>query len=150
MAVESVQRKDRNPNIHYYQEAAAGAANAFYLGDLVQVDGSGELVIASSTNILGIAQKTATGTASTEIPVDVLSSKDEVSVPYKASATAEGLALDTVDFDFTPGAQVVDESGGSVDAVIIDHDEHDPWTTVSGRLIVRILSSALQTEDTHR
>ncbi len=150
MAVESVQRKSRNPNIHYYQEAAAGSANAFYVGDLVKVDGSGELIIADSTNILGIAQKTATGTASTEIPVDVLGSGDEVSVPYKASATAEGLALDSVDFTFTPGAQTVSESGGSVDAVVIDHDEGDPWGTTSGRLIVRMLSSALQTEDTHR
>lgn len=150
MATESVIRKKGNPNVHHYQEAAAGVANAFYAGDLVKVDSVGELVIATAGAILGIALKTATGTASTEIPVDVLGSMDEVSVKYKASATAEALALDMVDFTFTANAHTVDETGATTDAVVIDHDGEDAWGTTSGRLIVRIVSSALQTDDAHR
>lgn len=146
----SVIRKDRNPNVHYYQEAAAGSANDFYAGDLVQVDSAGELIIATASNILGIALKTATGTASTEIPVDVLGDMDEISVKYKASATAEGLALDLVDFTFTAGAHTVNETGATTGAIVIDHDEHDPWGTTSGRLIVRILPASLQSGAAHR
>jgi hypothetical protein len=149
--VRSVSRVVGPPNIHYYQEAAAGLINAFHPGDLVKLNAAGELVIASAGVILGIAEKTATGTASTEIPVDVISADEEFIAKYKAAATAEALAQDIADFTFTvstTAGHTLDESGATTDARIVDHDPRDPWTTSGGRLIIRFLDSALQMGET--
>jgi hypothetical protein len=149
--VRSITRHTGVPNIHYYQEATAGSANAFYAGDLVQMDSSGELVIASSGVILGIAEKTATGTASTEIPVDVVSADEEFIGKYTSSATSEALAQDLGDFTFTVSAtagHTIAVGGSDADLRIVDHDPRDPWTTSGGRLIIRFLDSALQMGET--
>ena len=149
--IRSVSRVTGVPNIHYFQEASGGSANAFYVGDLVKIDASGELVIATAGVILGIAEKVATGTASTEIPVDVISADEEFVAKYKASATAEALAQDIADFTFTVSStagHTLDESGATTDVRIVDHDPRDKWTTSGGRLIVRFLDSALQMGET--
>ena len=149
MAKKSVWRKYGNPMIIEKEEAAAGSANAFYAGDLVQIDSSGELVIASTGSIWGIALKTATGTASTRIPVDVLSSNDIISVKYKAAATTEALANDVVDFTFTANGHTVDEGSATTDAIVVREDPQTGFAT-SGRLLVRIKESALQTFDVNK
>jgi len=149
--VRSVSRVVGPQNIHYYQEASGGSVNAFHPGDLVKLDAAGELVIATAGAILGIAEKTATGTASTEIPVDLISADEELIAKYKAAATAVALAQDIADFTFTvstTAGHTLDESGAATDVRIVDHDPRDAWTTSGGRLIVRFLDSALQMGET--
>jgi len=140
MAIVSNKRVKGTPNVHFYQEAAAGSANDFQVGDLVKFDTSGELVIATASNILGIALKAATGTASTEIPVDVLMG-DEFSAVWTSEATTETLLNDIADFTFTTGAQVL-TGAGTTDCVVVDFD--DPVGTSGGRVIVKIIPASQQ------
>ena len=139
----SCKRVTGSPNIHFYQEAAAGAADAFRIGDLVQLDSSGELIIASAGKILGIAHKTATGTASTEIPVDVLSQHDEFIATWTAEATSEAHIGSICDFTFTVGAHTL-ASGGTTDVVMVDFASGSPVGTTSGKVIVRVIPAASQ------
>ena len=149
--VRSVTRVTGSPNIHYYQEASAGSANAFYAGDLVQLDAAGELVIADGTAILGIAEKTATGTASTEIPVDVISA-EELFIMKSSETTLEAHAQDfgaiTFTLSATAGHTVASGGANTDECRIIDHHPADPWGTLNGRLIVKFLDAELQMGET--
>ena len=140
MAIVSCKRVKGSPNIHYYQEAAAATANMFQRGDLVKLDTSGELVLATSGVILGIVGSAATSTDSTYHPVDVLMG-DEFSAVWTAEATTETLLNDIADFTFTTGAQVL-TSAGTTDCIVVDFD--DPVGTTSGRVIVKLMPAAMQ------
>ncbi len=146
-SVPSVERVTGSPNIHFYPEATTGSALDFYANDLVKLDSTGGVIIATSGSMLGIVQRNAPGDGS-EIEVDVLDGTEEVSGIYKASSTAQTLVSDIVDFTFTVSAtagHTLDESGATTDAIVIDHDTRDEWGTTSGRLTVRIFPTALQT-----
>ena len=144
MAIVSNKRVKGSPNVHQYQEAAGGSADDFQVGDLVKFDTSGELVIATAGAILGIALKSATGTASTYIPVDVLAPETEFSAVWTSEATTETLLNDIADFTFTTGAQVL-TGAGTTDAIVVDFD--DPVGDTSGRVIVRLIPAASQLGD---
>ena len=147
--VPSVERVTGSPNIHFYPEASTGSANDFYANDLVKFDSTGGRIIATGNGdgtIMGIVQANAPGDGS-DLPVDVLDGTEEVSVKYKASATAQTLVRDIVDFTFTVSAtagHTVDESGATTDALVIDHDVRDEWGVSGGRLLVKIFPTALQ------
>ena len=138
----SVERIAGNPQITYAEEAEAGAANAFYAGDLVKCNGDGELVIATAGAMWGIAKRTATGTASTKIPVELLSSSNLYRVKYHTDATSEALVGDTLDFTFTAGAHTVDEDSATTDVECVQLDPRD-GAVASGRLIVRFLETGI-------
>ena len=140
MAIVSCKRVKGSPNIHYYQEAAAATANMFQRGDLVKLDTSGELVLATAGAILGIVGSAATSTDSTYHPVDVLMG-DEFSIPWTAEATTETLLNDIADVTFTTGAQVL-TGGGTTDCVVVDFD--DDVGTSGGRVIARVIPAAQQ------
>jgi hypothetical protein len=67
----SIERLTGKPLIREFT-CTAGSANAFYKGDLVQLDASGTLAIGATTAWLGIAGKAHDGTATTKIPVDII------------------------------------------------------------------------------
>ena len=140
MAIVSCKRVKGSPNIHYYQERAAGSANECQRGDLVGLNTSGELILGAAGVILGIIQSNFTGTASTEHAVDVLMG-DEFSIPWTAEATTETLLNDVADVTFTTGAQVL-TGAGTTDCVVVDFD--DPVGTTSGRVIVKVIPAAQQ------
>lgn len=128
------------PQVVPVEEAAAGAANAFYDGDLVKAT-AGELVIATAGVILGIARKTATGTASTKIDVELIN-LNEIYVAVYTGTTAEALIGDVLDFTFTAGAHTLDESGATTDVYCVGLHPAD-GLLASGRLLVRFFSSLL-------
>jgi len=138
----SVERIAGNPQITEAEEAAAGSANDFYAGDLVQTDSNGELVIATTDNNWGIAKRAATGTAGTKIPVELISSSNLYVVKYHTDATSEALIGDTLDFTYTAGAHTVDESGATTDVECVKLDPRD-GAVASGRLIVRFLETSI-------
>ena len=140
MAIVSCKRVIGSPNIREYDEDNALSANDFQVGDLVALNTDGELVLGTAGNILGIAQKAATGTDDTKIPVDVLLG-DSFSIPWTAEATTETLLNDIADVTFTTGAQVL-TGGGTTDCVVCDFD--DPVGTSGGRVIVRVIPAAQQ------
>ena len=123
------------PHVVQIQEAAAGSANDFYIGDLVKAT-DGELVIATAQTILGIARKTATGTASTEIPVELLNINTIYTANYTASATAETLIGDILDFTFTAGAHYL-STGGTTDTYCVGLHPRDAVGTSGGRVLFR-------------
>jgi hypothetical protein len=137
----SVELKSGNPQVVQIQEAAAGSANDFYAGDLVKTNTDGELVIATAGAIMGIARRAATGTASTEIPVELISADNLYVAKYKAAATTEALVGDVV--DFTAGAHTLDESGASLDADVVGLDPRDALGTSGGRLVIRFDPNAI-------
>jgi hypothetical protein len=139
----SVELKSGNPQVVQIQEAAAGSANDFYAGDLVKTNTDGELVIATAGAIMGIARRAATGTASTEIPVELISADNLYVAKYKASATTEALVGDVVDFTFTAGAHTLDESAASTDADVVGLDPRDALGTSGGRLVIRFDPNAI-------
>ena len=92
--------------------------------------------------------KSATGTASTKIPVILIDPGHVYSMKYKASATAESLIGQEADIVYTAGAHTIDEaSAGDNQLDIVGLDSRDAVTTSGGRLLVRFRSAALI--DTH-
>jgi len=113
-----------------------GAANAFYCGDIVKTDGSGLVLIADADNLFGIARTTAAGSSATA-QVELFNPCSVYKVYYKASAITAALVGDTIDMtDFTPGAQLWDETGATTDAVVVELI--DPVDTVGGAIGVVI------------
>ena len=135
----SCRRKTGNPNIYEYEGRAAGAANEVQPGDLVKLDSNGEIVIATTGAILGIALKAASTTDSTLIPVDVLRSGDVFSIPLNTT-TAENNRGAEAAFTFTTGAQVV--TVGSGDCYIVGHDTIDAFKD-GGRVLVTVKATSL-------
>lgn len=123
------------------EEAAASSANDWYDGDLVKANSSGELIIATAGVILGISRKSATGVASTEIPVELLN-PNEIYVAVYVGTTAEALIGDLLDFTFTAGAHTLSESGATTDVYCVGLYPQD-GALASGRLLVRFLSALL-------
>lgn len=128
------------PQVVQIQEAAGGSANDHYDGDLVKT-ASGELAIATAGVILGIGRKTATGVASTYIPVELLNLNEIYVSRYYAAVTAEALIGDCLDYTFTAGAHTLNESSATTDVYCVGL--LDPVGTTSGRLLVRFYSALL-------
>lgn len=124
------------------QEAAGGSANDFYDRDCVKCDSSGELVIATAGYIQGIALKTATGTASTVIPLELINLNEIYVVRYHTDATSEALIGDCLDFTFTAGAHTLEESSATTDVYCVGLHPND-GAVASGRLLVRFYASIL-------
>ena len=137
----SCYRVTGSPNIHEYPESADTALD-FYANDLVQINTDGEVAVATAGVIYGIAKKNATGVQGTLIPVDILTQSCEFSAKYKAAATDDSLVTDILDFTFTAGAHTLDETGATTDVVCVDHGV-DAWGVSGGRLICRLLASAV-------
>ena len=135
-------RKTGNPNIHEYQNRASAVANEFQPGDLVRLDGNGELILAAAGHIFGICHKAASATDGTLIPVDVLRLTDEISIPCNTT-TAEANIGTNGTLTATTGAQTVTSAGGGTDFYIVDLDSIDAVTKDGGRLICRVLPAAL-------
>lgn len=130
-----------NPQVVEIQEAAAGSANDFYDGDLVKIT-SGELVIGTAGAFMGIARKTATGTASTEIPVELL---DVHSIftgrVASGTTTAETYLGDILDYTFTAGAHTL-AIGGTTDVYCVGLHPVD-GALAGGRILYRFLGTLL-------
>ncbi len=118
----SVRRLTGKPNIFVYYQASGGSANAWYAGDLVKLDGNGALVIATSGNNLGIAQKTADGTTTTAIPVDVIMSDgSQFAMRLTSGTCAVSDKGEIADITYTAGAHVLASLAGTTDTVVLDN-----------------------------
>jgi hypothetical protein len=115
-----------------------GATQTFHPGDLVKLDTSGYVVIATSGAITGIACQHATGTTAATIEWEPICFDAIYSAHYKASATAQTLVGDCLDFTtLTVGAHSLDESGATTDVYCVGLDSRDPVATSGGRLLVK-------------
>ncbi len=120
-----------------------GATQAFHPGDLVTIDTSGYVIIATAGSIAGIARQHATGTTGANIEWEPICADAVYSAKYKASATAQSLVGDCLDFTFTVAAHTLDESGATTDVYCVGLDPRDAVTTSGGRLLVRFFGTLL-------
>ena len=138
-----VKRISGSPNIRG-DYTMASATPSVAQGDLVKLDGSGLVVIATAASILGIMRSADPSSTSTKVLIDVIvPDHSEFVIKYKASATAAALKTDYAGLTFTTTAITVDDTA-SGDVVIQDLDPRDAVGTSGGRLICRFIPSALQ------
>lgn len=124
------------------QEAAASSANDWRANDLVKCNTSGELVIATAGDILGIALEAASGVASTRIPIGLLNLNEIYVSRYHTDAVTEALIGDCLDYTFTVGAHTLEESSATTDVYCVGTHPID-GLVASGRLLVRFYSGLL-------
>lgn len=106
------QLREGPPCIKYFQQSGS-TANEFYPGDPVKFS-SGKIVIATDgANVLGIAAKAATGTASTWIPVHLLSLEQIWSIGVDSATTPAITSHVGVNYTLTisAGATVLNVAG---------------------------------------
>jgi hypothetical protein len=106
MAYESVKRITGKPVLLPYLCTNANAAE-FKKGDLVKLDGSGTLVVATSGAILGIAQSDNPASATTYIDVDIITPNGDLFEMKKATANAVSDHGEIHTVTFTAGAHTV-------------------------------------------
>ena len=111
------------------------ATQAYKVGDLVQFETAGRIIVATAGSISGIATTKAKGTADTVTSVELLSPDKVYIAYYKASAITQALIGDCLDFVFDVGAHYLDESSATTDVYCVGL--YDPVGTVGGRLLVR-------------
>jgi hypothetical protein len=128
------------PQAFVYPEGGSNN-QAFKAGDLVKFV-SGKVEIATSGAIDGIARTDANGDTDEDVVVELINLDSVYTARYTASATAQTLVGDILDFTFTLGAHVLDESGATTDVVCVQLDPRDPVTTSGGRLYVKFLAGA--------
>ncbi len=137
MASVELFRGDPGPTIICLEHTTAGG---FKDGDLVKLT-SGYVQIATAGVIAGIAHKDASGTAATEIPVELINPISTYRAAYHTDATAQTLVGDLLDFTFTAGAHTLEESGATTDVYCVGLI--DAAGTTSGKLEVRFLGALL-------
>lgn len=125
-----------------------GATQTFDAGDLVKIDTSGYLVVATAGAISGIARSNATGTTGAAVEWEPICADAVYSAKYKASATSQSLVGDCLDFTFTIGGHTLDESGATTDVYCVGLDPRDASGTTSGRLLVRFYGTLLTSTGT--
>jgi hypothetical protein len=133
------------PQVIVFPEHAT--SGSFSAGDLVKIATNGKVQIATAGVITGIARRGYSGTEDTNIEVELIDPNAIYSARYKASATAQSLAGDLLDFTFTVGAHTLDEGSATTDVYCVGLDPRDGAAT-SGRLLVRFLGALLTASGT--
>ncbi len=137
-----VERLTGSPNIREYTCTSATAS--FALNDLVKLDSSGTLVIATTGNILGIAKTKDPASLTTKVLVDVIyPDNSRFALRYKAAETAVSLGGEAATLTFTTTAITADD-GGTTDVVIQEVDTREAVGTSGGLLIVTFKPAVLQ------
>lgn len=116
-------------------EEGASPGN-FADGDLVETDSSGQIVIATAGDIVGIARDGYTGTQGTKIPVELIN-PNELYVMTSGGTTNQNQVGLMVDITYTAGAHTVGTTAGSADEVTIMQLHPADGAVASGRVIVR-------------
>lgn len=112
-----------------------GTGQTFHAGDLVDLDTSGNVIIATAGNIQGIARQHATGTNGSLIDWEPIACDGIYVASYHTDETAQALIGDCLDFTFTVGAHTLDEDSATTDCYCVGL--RDPAGTASGRLLIR-------------
>ncbi len=117
------------------------SAGSFEIGDLVAFDSNGQVVIATSGVIDGIAETSATGTQSITIQVNLIDPNTIYIANYKSASATQTLVGDCLDFTFTAGAHTLDESGADTDCYCVGLA--DPEDSTSARLLIRFYGTLM-------
>ena len=131
-------------------EYTQGATPAFDAGDLVTVDSTGTILIASSDGVyLGIARKDSDTVAGYKVPVELLNANSIYSVRLATTAVGDTCAAASTTLigdgvgvvQFTRSAQMWTDTS-VLSGVVVGLDPRESTTgVVAGRILVRFLSS---------
>lgn len=142
----SVERLSGTPNVHLYTDTSG--TGAYNKGDLVRIDTSGTLVIATdvdATNaqgILGIAMADAPGDTTTKTPVDVITSDGSTFVMKSTDTTSAAYNGCYHAITFTKGAHTVAAGAGH----FVQIGLYDAAGATKARIIGTFAPSVLQAE----
>jgi hypothetical protein len=144
MATIGFQLAYGNPEVRMIGEGA-GAANSFYVGDLVYLAAGLVTVVADDATIYGVAGANASGTTGTLVPVYVIDPSQTWIAEADATTTA-AYAGEDYGLNVTAGSMSVDIAETTNPAVVIkDLDPRDGATTGSGgRVLINFLPKVLQ------
>jgi len=129
------------PQVLTFPEHAT--SGSFSAGDLVKIATNGKVQIATDGVITGIARRGYSGTENTVQEVELIDPNAIYSARYKASATAQSLAGDCLDFTFTVGGHTLNETSATTDVYCVGLDPRDAVGTSGGRLLVRFFGTLL-------
>lgn len=135
-----VKRLTGKPCVREY--LCASASPAFVAGDLVKLDSSGTLVIATAGTILGIAKRKHPSSTSIKVPVDIISPEGEFLI-HAASTTATTDVGDILDILPTTTA-VTTTTDSQHDVVVKALWPGDAVGTSGGRYIVSFSAGSCQ------
>lgn len=142
----SVERITGKPNVRLYKDTSGTAA--YYKGDLVRLDTSGTLVIATdadATNgagILGIAMMDSPASTTTNVPVDIITSDGSLFVMKSTDTTSVAYNGCYHAITLTSGAHTVAAGAGHFVQVGL----WDAAGATKARIIGTFAPSALQAE----
>ncbi len=142
----SCERISGKPNVHLYKTTSATLA--FYKGDLVRLDTSGTLVIATDTDatnaqgILGIANAPDPESTSVDVPVDVITSDGSTFVMKSTDTTAVAYNGCYHAITFTAGAHTVAAGAGH----FVQLGLRDAAGATKARIVGTFAPSVLQAE----
>jgi len=143
----SCERISGTPNIHKYLCTNASATE-FYAGDLVRLDGSGTLVIAAdggataTAGILGIAMEGNPASATTYIPVDIITGDSSMFMMHSTETAASTQLGEMHAITFTAGAHTLTSGSGPFIAL----DYLDAIGTTTPRIVGKFADIDLQAE----
>jgi hypothetical protein len=116
----SVQRLTGTPVRKEYTCTNA-TATEFYRGDLVKLDGSGTLVVATSGSILGIAEENHPGSVTGKVTVDIIVPDGSLFAMTVSGSTAVSDLGEIQTITFTAGAHTIaDGSNDFIPVALID------------------------------
>ena len=124
-------------------EVQEGTTAASYeAGDLVRFDDTGQIILATTVQIAGIATLAATGSAGSASDVQVMELLDPnalytITAPT-ATATAQTIVGNDVNIAFTVGAHVVETTSSSPEIIIMGIYPGD-LAVAGGRYIVKFI-----------
>jgi hypothetical protein len=121
------------------------SAGSYEAGDLVYFDSSGQIIIATTGKIAGIATADATaaaGSASDTQDMELLDYNGLYLITAGAAvATAQDDVGDDVNLDFTAGAHFAETTSSSPEIAIVGLYPGDAVTTQGGRYICKFIFS---------
>jgi len=122
--------------INYSEDTTAGS---FQAGDLVKLHTSGKVRLATADAVaIGIAHADASGTADTQIPVELFNPND-IYVGTQGSTSILTDNGDILDFTSSAGAFTVDNDSAAAATDFIQVGLYDA-AAASGRVMLRILA----------
>jgi hypothetical protein len=148
LAYKGCERLSGKPNVRLYKDTSATAA--YKAGELVRLDTSGTLVIAtgsgaSATNgILGIAMADSPASTSVYTPVDVITSDGSTFIMKNSGTTTEEDNGNELTITFTTTAQTCATSNSVPAAVQLGL--WDAAAATKARVVVGFYPAVLQSE----
>lgn len=131
-----------NPQVLDFLEGAA--TQTFTDGDLVEINTSGKLTVATAGDMIGIARRDAQGVEDSVIPVELINFNEIYVILTDGTSNQNQLGLQVLITSFSAGALTIDETANAAGEVSIVGLHPDDGAMASGRLLVRFNADKIE------